>query len=228
MIKNFRKEYIQHFFKKNYIFGLLAIVILVAFLYKSDGNTNTNFKDVYAQYVGVAKEHEIAAYIPGIPENTVRERLNQILSEILVEEISASQRLSISKEGLDLIKISERQIDAIGDTGVLVGGAITKMKKNSSQINSFRLKEDAQEIIDLAQTRFDIISDIRGLSYKANHRTVEIFKRIISDNGKLTDTHVRNLNQQITEAEEQFDTRSRLYAELKKVNNQMEKKIRSF
>ena len=221
------KKIFSHVGKKGYaslIFGVPMCVVLIA-LYVL--NSSHNFRTAYETYAPLAKEHVDLAYIPGVPDNPVRQKLNGILSQVLARPMTPKTRLAFAKEGLDALKEGESQIDAIGDTGEKVQIAITYMEQKSASPGVFFSKEKASHIIALAKEEFGIVADIRGLSYRANFHTAEIFNRIILDKGELTKAYTNELNSQIPAVEEQFNKRSSLYEQLKSVTGRLEKETAS-
>jgi hypothetical protein len=79
-----------------------------------------------------------------------------------------------------------------------------------------------RDVVTLAQSQAAIIADIRGLSYRANFHTAQIFSRIVDDQGSLTDAHIAELNNLIPKVEDQFDQRSNLYSELERVGDRIQ------
>lgn len=214
--------------KNKYLYIVpIAILAIIFLLFSLDGkksNTANSFADIYNEYAELSMRHEAAAYDPGTDSNEVRQELDRMLAIALTGDITPSDRLELSKDAVKLIDQMEEQIDLIGDKGVLVEQAIKNLEESNLEIDNDTLKGEAEKIIEMAQDRFDIISDIRGLSYSANSRTGEIFKRIIKDKGRLTDDHIIYLNQQIPKVEKQFDKRSNLYMELRNVGREIKEK----
>lgn len=161
-------------------------------------------------YTLAGSGHDTAAYIPGASDNTTRRVLNRILSEILMRKLENSERIALAEEGLAALEVSEQEIDAIGSLGENVTKSLTTLE---SRMILFHASEKS-EILALAQRRFDIAADIRGLSYLANHHIAQIFTRIIADGGEVTSLHTADLNRQIPEVEADYDKRANLYQEL--------------
>lgn len=159
-----------------------------------------------------------AAYLPGVPENPVRERLNTILSSVLVRPLTPDERRALAEEGLRTLKEVETQIDAIGDAGERVQIAISYLEKEEGIIPN----EKRKTLIAAAKEEVAIIADIRGLSYRANFHTAEIFNRILLDNGVLTGAYSDSLNRELPLVEEQFNTRAALYTKLKDVRSRVD------
>jgi hypothetical protein len=169
------------------------------------------FSQSFGEYAALADEHSNAAFFVGALDNPMRQELNRILSEVLGRNMSAAERLQLAERGLALLDETEVQIDGLGTIADRVKKAIDALEAESA-FGSRR------ELISLARERLDVIADIRGLSYRANYHTAEIFRRIARDNGELTDAHVTELNGQLPMVEEQFNERSNLYNELEQLN----------
>lgn len=194
-----------------------AVVLAIRFWAKRD------FSYAYQAYTESATRHVSAAFIPAIAENPLRKELNIALSDVLGTTMSPEERLSRAREGLGLLKDAEAQIDLIGDAGALTEERIAEMEASMNLLGQLH-RSQLRDIIQLARARFEIIADIRGLSYRANHHTEEIFDRVIEDQGILSPTHVADLNRLIPSVEAQFDTRSNLYDDLERLGRQLKSK----
>lgn len=184
---------------------------------------SSQVKAAYEAYAEVAKQHDDAAYFPGTVDNPLRYELNQVLSEVLVGDITSERRLALAKEGLQKLNELESQIDTMGALVPSVESAIEYLEKTAGPLQGHQTSSDVASVVALARERLNIIADIRGLSYRANFHTEEIFKRVIDNNGSLTADHVSFLNNQIPLVEEQFDERSNLYTELQSVGFEIER-----
>jgi hypothetical protein len=121
---------------------------------------------------------------------------------------------------LTLLVLAEGHIDAVGEVGEDVTKALLAMEEEASvaSLTGFGVEKN---IIDLAHRRLNIIADIRGLSYRANHDTKTIFDRVLADRGALTSAHSASLDRLLPEVEEQFNRRSNLYLELDDVGSRI-------
>lgn len=183
---------------------------------------SSRFEKEFAAYDALATAHEAAAYLPGSSNNPVRQDLNRLLSEVLVQGLSAHDRLALADQGLEQLANLEKQIDAIGEAGEKVDAAVARMQVDS--VGTVSSSIATHELLTLAKKRSAIIADIRGLSYRANFETKKIFDRVIADKGALTKEHVLDLNEQIPIVEEQFNRRSDLYAELQSISQEIREK----
>ncbi len=183
----------------------LVLVLLLSVLY-----VQYRFSESVEAYARAAQGHDTATYIPGAPDNATRRVLNRILSEMLTRKMTNEERLSLAREGLDALSVSEQEIDAIGVLGENVTGALAVL---DAQL-TFLHRTKKEELLTVAARRFEIAADIRGLSYLANHHIAAIFNRVIQDGGELTAEHSLDLNKKIPEVEADFDKRTDLYREL--------------
>ena len=172
------------------------------------------FTRQYSAYSEAALAHETAALVPALEANPLRQDLNQALSNALADGAAEAERRAAAEEGLTLLVLAEGGLDAVGELGKEVEKALYDMEQLSGELILFSARGEMQETVARARARFEIVADIRGLSYRANHHTQEIFDRLIADQGKLTAEHVQELNHLIPQVEEQFDARSNLYADL--------------
>jgi hypothetical protein len=198
-----------------------AMVLFITLLYLAS-RSSSHFKEEYRSYATLATAQEKAAYIPAAQDNDTRQRLNADLALALDRKTKDSARLNYAKDGLDLIDALNKQIDAIGDASEKADTVVAKMQIDS--LKDFSTSGQTREIIDLAKQRSSIVEDIRGLSYRANFETQNIFKRIIADNGRLADSYVSELNNDLPVLETQFDHRSSLYQNLQSVSNEISQK----
>ena len=188
------------------------VVVLVLFLVVF--HSFALFAKNYGAYEMVAAEHTNAAYIPSTNDNPVRQELNRLLAESLAKELPVADRLSHARRGLELLKVTEGQIDRIGNKGEEVTAAIIQLDSVSSGVGALPFRIPMKRMVDLAYKRFQYVADVRGLSYRANYHTAEIFNRIIRDNGELTREHVLELNSALPLLEQQFDKRTNTYTQL--------------
>ncbi len=216
---------IRNFKKFLLILAAIAIVIILIATYIT--HSTNDFHRAYESYSSLAKTHADLAYVPGIPENPIRGRLNAILSKVLAKPMTPSERLDLARQGLETLKDGEKQIDDIGDQGEKVQNAIRYLVAKKDSPGSILVRSEADKLIALAKEEFGYIADIRGLSYRANFHTAEIFNRIILDKGALTTAFTNELNRQIPDVEEQFNKRANLYIQLKNVLDRTQKESAS-
>ncbi len=194
-------------FSQTHIVIGIGVLCLTLCLYTY---TAYRFNTALSAYVVAANGQDTAAYIPGAPDNATRRILNRLLAEILTQKLSNEERMLRAQEGLDALELSEQEIDAIGFMGENVTVAMDTLSGGYTLFH----RGETQELLRLAQERFDIASDIRGLSYLANHHISEIFNRVMRDGGEMTPEHTMELNRKIPEVEGDFDRRANLYREL--------------
>jgi hypothetical protein len=166
----------------------------------------------YVSYAVLAKAQEEAVYLPTALNNPDRQQLNLALTDALQKNITPARRLADAKQGIDLIKVLDTEVDGIGSTSDAANAMLAKLQ--TTYLNNPATSDSARTLIALAKQRTDIIEDIRGLSYRANFSTRNIFDRIIADKGALTSAHVIDLNNELPEAQTEFDRRSDLYKKL--------------
>lgn len=207
---------------------LVLIIALLLAAYGWHWYSLSQFEKAYTEYAEVAAKHDEVAAIPVLPDNPLRRDLNRALANVLSPEASESERLKSSEEGRALLVLAEGTIDAVGEVGEDAMAAILEMEARSGAFGLLNAAGTADSLIELAHRRHSIIADIRGLSYRANHHTKEIFDRIIADGGKLTPEHARALDRLLPDVEEQFNRRSNLYDELESVRGEIAGEFREF
>lgn len=202
-----------------------AVLILAAVLYLGVSelfSSTTSFSRSYEEYRSVAAAHDAAAFYPSTNQNPVRRELNAVLSDVLVGTLTPEERTKRAQSGIALIQEAEDQIDLMGDFVPRVETALDGMRGSGAWLESRKVSNGINRVIELAERRLDIITDIRGYSYRANFHTKEILRRVVDDGGVVTEEHSTLLNEQIPLVEEQFDNRSNLYLELEATRNALD------
>lgn len=204
------------------LFTLIALCAMSGGVYVFTRSSSSEFDGLFATYRDVSEKEMVAALVPGVKDNPIRNELDRTLAEVLARAMTNEERLKLAQHGLDVLDRAEIQIDAIGEAEENTAKAIDAIERSTLSLGAVFGGSPSHELMELARKRSGIISDIRGLSYRANYHTEDIFKQIVADKGALTATHISNLNDLIPKVEEQFNERSNLYFELESVNNQME------
>jgi hypothetical protein len=175
----------------------------------------------YAAFLRAEERHLTSAVIPSIDQNPIRQELNQVLAEALSEGMAADARLLRAERGTQLLGDTERQIDMTMQTRDELILAIDTLRARTGLLGAILSSYDIPKVTALAEQQMVLVDDIRGLSYRANFHTGQIFERLIADRGILTPQHVISLNELIPKVEEQFDKRSNLYMELESLHDQV-------
>lgn len=200
--------------------GAFCIALLVAVYFLVPGGAG-EFTRAYEGYQTVAKAQDVAVFYPSTENNEIRKELFTVLSRTLIGDISDEERLTSAKRGIELLRYAERDIDAMADLSPEVAARLSDVRATNSLFVSQKTRDMIRDVSEFGEKRKTLIEDIRGLSYKANFYTEEIFQRIIADNGALTREHTLFLNEQVPLVEEQFDKRSQLYKDLERTADQI-------
>jgi hypothetical protein len=213
-------EFLFRHWKKITALTAVFLILFLAYVFLP-GNSGA-FNSAYAKYQTIAKAQDVAVFYPSIESNEIRKELFTLLSRALIGDISDSERLETANRGIELLKLAEKEIDAMADLSPEVAARLEDIRSADSLLISQKTRSTIEEAVRLGEKRRTLIEDIRGLSYKANFYTEEIFKRIADDGGALTAAPAAFLNEQIPLVEEQFDRRSALYKELEKTAAEIE------
>jgi hypothetical protein len=174
---------------------------------------------VVASYRALAKVNENAAYIPAASDNPIRQSLDQTLARVLTEKMTDAERLTLAHQGTDLVKQLDAQVDNIGTTNSAVSSYLAGMENVGHFGGSFTTTgASSTGFVSLAKEETSMIEDIRGLSYRADFETQQIFNHIIADKGKLTSQYVIELNNDVPTVEKDFDKRTNLYTSLQDIS----------
>ncbi len=198
---------------------LISFLIYAAWAWYGAGK----FGAKYAEYAEAQREYITAANKPAAEGNPVRRQVYQLLAEVLQVEMSNEERIAKAKQGIAHLNDIETQIDAIKVEADKVMPLLQGLEDASSGIGNLNGGASMKDVVRLGYRQVDIISDIRGLSYRADYYTSEVFERIIDDQGAMTDEHKTYLNENIPLLEEQFDKRANLYTELKENDDEMKR-----
>ena len=204
------------FQKKNRTTTLIVGVILfVAIGLALDAFlASRRFRNQYQAYSAAETEYETAAYKPAVGSNPIRQEVSYILVQVLQVPMSDATRLGFAKQGIAHLNDMEGEIDAIKVESDNVGPLIDTLEITAGNIGNIRNRAKMRELVALARKNVSTISDIRGLSYRTDFYTDEVFERIIDDQGKMTPEHVTYLNDLIPQLEAQFNQRTNLYTRL--------------
>ncbi len=174
------------------------------------------FEKEYAVFMPAQQSFAVAAFKPGAEANPIRQQVDMLLAQVLQVDMSTSERLEKARQGIAHLNDIEAQIDEIKTQGDAVESHRNNLDKRAHSFGIFRHRSEMRELVSIAKKQAEVIADIRGLSYRADYYTNEVFERIIDDGGEVTDAHKQYLNDLIPQLEEQFNKRSNLYKELEK------------
>lgn len=195
---------------------LLVLVLCLAGLWGYGWYERGQFARAYSIYIEKATVEQNAAFVPGAAQNPLRGQLNQTLERLLAPGTTAKDRLDLAHQGLDLVIESNAQVDAIGLTAPDVDAAANDLEKAANNPGNILKKAGMMAIVAIARQQLYTIEDIRGLSYRANFETAEVFNRLITDDGALTASYTKDLNDLLPEAEANFNKKQNAYADLEK------------
>ncbi len=213
-------------------FAVLILVSAAATYFWSEKDTAETFPARFVQaynvYLQAAKEHEDAVRLLASSANDHLRKANLSLTTSLASGVDGATRERVSKEGLENLAEIEKQIDIVGERAVFADSAISDMKIIAENIEDDEMRDIAFDIVFLAREKYENISDIRGLSYRANSETEDIFKRIIKDGGELTGEHSSVLNEMLPEIEKRYDEKMDFYNGLSELDRQIGEKYEIF
>lgn len=193
------------------LLGLLGIAVCaLTYMFWNE----SQFESKYRSFIEVEYQFETAAFKPGMESNPIRQQVSILLAQVIQGEMSAGERLDKSRQGIAHLNDIEAQIDGIKAVGDTVAPLRSDLQERARSVTSVRNRAKTLELVSLAARQAEIISDIRGLSYRTDYYTNEVFERVIDDQGVMTDAHKQYLNDLIPQLEEQFDRRTNLYTEL--------------
>jgi hypothetical protein len=213
--------------KKTIIAVVIAFLGLLGYFFFASGNTQ-GFLAAYNIYDTASTAEEISARVPGVGENVSRQKLNDILSAVLTVNMSSEERQKLSEEGLILVGTLHAQIDTIGADEKKTEATLITLRKASKKVGGFSARRKAGDIVALAEERSQTIKDVEEISYGINTRLENIFQGIIADRGVLTSDRIGALNQDLPEAEKQFEELTASYKKLDEIEKQIDADFSAF
>lgn len=207
--------------KKTIILIIVITGVLSWYFFFAPGNPQA-FLAAYNIYDTASTVEEIAAHVPGVGENVPRQKLNDILSAVLTASMSSEERQKLSEEGLILVGTLHAQIDAIGIDEKKTEVVLGTLREASKKVGGFSEKRKARSIVALAEERSQTIKDVEEISYGINARLENIFQGIIADKGVLTPNRIGTLNQDLPEAEKEFNRLTEAYRKLDEIEKQID------
>lgn len=203
---------------------IISIIVLLGgifWYFLAPGNTQ-GFLAAYNIYDTASTAEEIAAHMPGVGENVSRQKLNGILSQVLTADMTSEERQKLSEEALVSVGELRAQIDTIGESGKKTEATLATLREASKKVGGFSEKRKARSIVALAEERSQTIKDVEEISYGINARLENIFQGIIADKGVLTPNRIGTLNQDLPEAEKEFNRLTEAYRKLDEIEKQID------
>lgn len=224
-----KKQLSQHNIKKERSSYRVIAVGSLLFLFLGIGNffLRPDIKEPhllntsYTVLIEALEINETTVFLPGSGNNSSRQNLNMILEKVLTKTMTDSERLSDSHLGIERIEEVRKQIEKIGATNALMDKAINEFEKDTSTLPK-KEREHAKKIILSAKIYREKTCEIEKFLYTINDDGKNIFERIITEDGILSEEHITALNEHIPEAEINFDTLSFLYMDLIKIKKEIE------
>ncbi len=205
--------------------GVFAVLALAGFHIR---DSTDRFARAYREYAVVANLADTSAFIPGAVNNPVRIQVNTILTQVLADKMIDARRLELSKQGLDILTYSQKQIDAINAKLDASDAAVAEMNASADFVSDMFSKGLPDKIVGLARERHDAISDIRAYSYRADAATQKIFEHLIMSKGVLSNAYVTELNNEIPAEEGNFNKRTNRYNDLQDIGNEIQQDFTEF
>ncbi|MBI2120832.1 MAG: hypothetical protein HYT94_04380 [Parcubacteria group bacterium] len=205
---------------------IIALVVVIAgiflwgFLFRADDTAE--FVAAYQTYDAAARVHEASAHVPGGGNNAARQKLNELLPQVLAENLAAEERQKLSEEALLSVAKIRAEIDNIGREGEKADAALRKLHEASGNSGGFFTRQKMGSAVALAEDRARTIRDIQEISSEINRKLEDIFRGIITDGGELTTQRINALNRDLPEAEKQFDRLTENYRRLENIRQKLD------
>lgn len=213
--------------KKNIALIIVVLGVLSWYFFFAPGNPQ-GFLAAYNMYDAASTAEEFSARVPGVGENVARQKLNSILSQVLTADMLPEERQRLSETALVSVGELRAQIDAIDMDGKKTETALQALREASKHAGGFSAKREAGSIVSLADERNNTIKGIEVISYEINTRLENIFQGIIADHGALTPERISALNQDLPEAEKQFDELTASYKKLDEIEKKIDGEFTTF
>jgi len=212
------------------ILGIIALSFIFgcgySYLYYRVGNT-AGFVSAYRDSGTKWAQIEKSVYSPGADSNPVRQNVNAILTRVLNESTSEKERFSLSVAGADPLAALHSEIEIMKTNREGLEQKVVSLREKADEVKGIRARRKAEEIVFLSEKRLAMMKEVEDLSYQMNDAVKAIFQGVAGDGGKLTDDRIRVLNDQVPEAEKDYERLNELYrnigdskAEIKKAYNE--------
>lgn len=209
--------------KKIIVITAIAIAgaLVYSFFFRA-GNVG-DFVSAYGAYDAASDAHVARAHVPGGGNNAARQKLNAILPRVLSENLTPEERRKLSEEALVSVEEIRAEIETLGREGEKADTALLKLREASEKVSGFFVRRKAADIVALAEERARTIRDVQEISSGINRQLGDIFRGVIADNGALTPERISALNQDLPEAEKQFDRLTESYRTLEEIGKKIER-----
>lgn len=209
---------------KKIIASAIAVIVGVSLygLFFRIGNTE-DFISAYGAYDAASDAHVARAHVPGGGNNAARQKLNAILPRVLSENLAPEERRKLSEEALVSVEEIRAEIEAIEREEEKTDAVLLKLREASEKVGGFFIRRKAADIVAFAEERARTIRDIQEISSGINRQLEDIFRGVIADNGALTPERISALNQDLPEAEKQFDRLTESYRTLEEIGKKIER-----
>lgn len=200
--------------------GLASFVVFVLLSMRED---NIEQFIVEAEHYQVSYDrYESIIHIPGSGSNRSRHEVNSLLSYVLMGEMPNTERSEVSKKALNHIDVLDSQVSDIttGNSNFISQGDV--LIESAKIVHGHQAEEYARNMTEVVDNRVLYIEELSTILLNMNTKTRSIFERVITDGGEMTDDHVRELNNHLNGAEQEYDRLSYIYNELERFNGEFE------
>jgi hypothetical protein len=196
--------------------------------FAGEKGTSVAFVEAYGTYTEVAQQMEALTHLPGTEGNTSRQELLSLLSSMLTETMEPAKRETLARIAFTHVDTLKKEIDGAQATQAKLYAVLQDFDNASRVFQGIELRTKATNIVLLARKQAEITARITAILAETNDHTYAIVTRILSDNGELSQEHIRAINEATKEAEERFSTLEGLYTELTQKKAELEQAFRVF
>jgi uncharacterized secreted protein with C-terminal beta-propeller domain len=196
--------------------------------FEGEGVEAVAFIETYGDYVEVAETVELLVNIPGVKNNADRAELLTLLDSILTANMTDEKRDSLARLAYTNLNTLEKEIDAAQSAQATLYEKLQQLDSVARRFNSIELQNRAMDIVSHARKRAEISARITSILSETNEQTHAIITRILADNGKLSQTHIIEINEATADAQARFDTLRMLYQELQQKKKEIDALFNTF
>jgi hypothetical protein len=195
---------------------LIPLGYLLWWLSETSSTAILDFESAHEELASELTPLAHQSFAPGTGTNTNRQVLYSILEQILTAPVSDQDRLTLASQGLPLVQIAHADIQALQTLHAELETDLTNLSLLIPQIRRPSDVTHAEALLAHSQTTLDLIDTILLAHESMNTQSGTILRRIFDDEGALTDSHKRSINESTIEAENNFNTLSESYHTLTK------------
>lgn len=193
-----------------------------------EGAHVVSFIDTYGDYEEVATRVETLTHVPGVSDNPDRGELEQLLTTMLTERVSAEERGRYALLARSNLNTLQGELDAAQASQAKLYEVLQTFDNASAWFHGIEARSQAEDIVAMARKRAETSARITSIQSEIYIQTDAIIAQILADGGALTQEHITVINNATDNAEARHATLTGLYDDLVRQKSDMETAFANF